>query len=118
MSTIRQRIDAMHKADRLYHKLDYEYPIDDATEEETAALVAATQAADQLDAAIIADWNAAIAAMKRYVAGRYHAEAPSGYRWHCDCCGDGLNRQQGRHNPETCIVAAQQAAIAAMEESE
>ena len=66
-------------------------------------------------AAIIAGWNAALAAMKRYVAGRYHAEAPSGYRWHCDCCGDGLNRQQGRHNPETCIVAAQQAALAVME---
>ena len=64
MKTIRQRIDAMHEADRLYHKLDYAFPVNNATEEETAELVAATQAADRLDGAIIADWNAAAAAMK------------------------------------------------------
>ena len=64
MSTIRQRIDAMHKADREYHKLDYAFPIDHATDEETAALVAATQIADALDGAIIAGWITAACLLK------------------------------------------------------
>jgi len=62
--TIEKRIDAMHKADRKYHAVDYAFPIDHATDEETAALEAATQAADKLDAAIIADWNAAACLLK------------------------------------------------------
>jgi len=64
MSTIRQRIDAMHKADREYHKLDYAFPIDHATKEQHAALVAATQVADALDGALIADWITATELLK------------------------------------------------------
>ena len=107
--TIRQRIDAMHQADRLYHKLDYEYPIDDATEEETTALVAATQAADQLDASIIADWNAALAAMKDSIT--YDIEDHEDGRWYCHFCSG--NYTVG--HTDDCRVLPLQATLAQME---
>ena len=107
--TIRQRIDAMHKADRLYHELDYAFSINHATEEETAALVAATQAADQLDDAIIADWNAAVEAMMAMVKQEQFPEP--GYGWRCQHC------QQVRcaGHQDTCLVGKLQAALARME---
>ena len=118
MKTIRQRIDAMHRADRLYHKLDYEYPIDDATDEETAALVSATQAADQLDDAIIADWNAMLTVINLLLLD-YDENPPSeadnhpGW-WGCRYCDGEQWDHPERHNPDKCPVAAAQAALARM----
>ena len=70
---------------------------------------------EALDAAtnsIIADWNAAVEAM-RAVITRYYRTYKAG--WFCHACGgDELCRPE-LHTPDNCPVAAAQAAIAKME---
>ena len=77
-----------------------------AEQAEGDALIAAV-------AAIIADWNAAVEAMKAEVF-RVFRESPS-WSWYCEGYKAQEDVRPERHTPETCPVAALQAALALME---
>jgi len=78
-----------------------------AEQAEGDALIAAV-------AAIIAGWNAAVEAMKRVVEGQFIEGSPHG-AWHCYHCNANDGWRQETHSPETCMIAALQAALARME---
>ena len=80
------------------------------------SLVSATKQLAAERATIIAGWNAAEKVMKAFVELEYLPSTPSG--WYCSYCCDGQVYPNGYHIPSTCHVAAAQAALAKMEETD
>ena len=78
-----------------------------AEQAEGDALVAAV-------AAIIAGWNAAEKAMKEFVLNNFWQD---GDEWQCYHCTAANGWHDHWHTPEECIVAAQQAALALMDDN-
>ena len=62
-------------------------------------------------APIIADWNAAAEAMKKYISDSYWRD---GDEWQCGICHAGNTWHEEWHSPGTCHVAALQSVVARM----
>ena len=76
------------------------------------AAATAFDTACDLEAAIIADWNAAVEAMKMLIRATITQDNTG---WYCSKCRGSQEFHPERHTPEKCPVAAAQVVIALMD---